>query len=478
MKQTLQQKMTQGPVMTPDLRQAIQLLSMPIQDLSTFVENELMENPFLQKEDGTEEGEFERKSEHEKDSAEAMEGNSMGEANQDDFPLDYKWDNMYDGGDAPTSGGTNNFSGNSDELAYWERTASEEKTLQQHLMEQLLHVVDNHTDQFLGQYVIDAIDDAGYLRMDIKDAAKRLSVEQERLEDIVAIVQTFDPVGIGARDLAECLRLQMHVADNLTDAAEVVLQHLDLLAKQDFDKLAKLAKTDKIEILEAAEDIATCNPKPGLAFSSSSVDAVIPDVIVQQKNGELVADLNAAALPKVLVNQVSSAQFANATGENKSYVGERISRAQWLIKSLEQRARTILKVSRAIVQAQEDFFTYGVESLKPMTLKQIADIVEVHESTVSRVTNGKFMQTPMGTFELKHFFSAAINTTGGNTEVAASSVKAIIKRLVDGEDARKPLSDEKLVTLLKEEGVDIARRTVAKYREALGIPSSSGRRIK
>ncbi|MDD9911436.1 MAG: RNA polymerase factor sigma-54 [Alphaproteobacteria bacterium] len=479
MKQSLDIKLNQGLVMTAELRQAINILAMPVQDLTTFVGNELLENPFLQAEDGIGEGDVAAVTDlaaSERDSADAMDEKDYG----DELPLDYGWDNLYDvGSDTVGSGSvgaSSSFSGADESV--WEKTASEAETLHDHLVEQLHLAVKSHTDLFLGQYLIEAIDDSGYLRLDLSDAAKRLQVDKERLEDMLAVVQTFEPTGVGARDLSECLRLQLHAADNLTDVADVVVRNLPLLAKQDYEKLAKMAKANKMAILETVEDIALCNPKPGLEYGSNVAEAVLPDVIVFDSENGWQVELNAEAMPKVLLNKTAQDIFGGTDKDTKNYINERVGRANWLVKSLEQRARTILKVSRAIVKEQADFFVYGVESLKPMTLKQIADLVDVHESTVSRVTNGKFMQTPLGMFELKHFFSAGIGTTGGQVEVAASSVKAMIKRLVDEEDSRKPLSDEKLVKLLKDEGVDVARRTVAKYREAQGIPSSSGRRIR
>lgn len=459
--------------MTPELQLAISLLTMPIQDIHNFVGNELLENPFLQ-EEGGEEIQGAQEEEKETDTADALASETF----ETDQPLDHDWENMYDGDGPRQSISSGSWDGEERDDNHGETEIS----LGQHLIEQLHLAVNTPTDFFLGSYLIDALDDAGYLRINITDAAQKLKVDAERLEDMLAVIQTFDPVGIAARDLADCLRLQLHAQDNLTDVADSVLQNLDSLAKQDFPKLCKLAKCEKEAILETVADISACNPKPGLAFARGTVDAVIPDVIVQFKEdpagGMWTADLNSAAMPKVLLNKTAQDIFAGANDSAKTYINERTTRANWLVKSLEQRARTILKVSRLIVQEQADFFTYGVESLKPMTLRQVAEKADVHESTVSRVTSGKFMQTPLGTFELKHFFSAGIGTTGGNMEVAAQSVKAIIKRLIDAEDSKKPLSDEKLVTSLKGEGINIARRTVAKYREALQIGSSSERRLR
>ncbi|MFZ2620356.1 MAG: RNA polymerase factor sigma-54 [Alphaproteobacteria bacterium] len=478
---SLTQKQSQGPVMTQDLRQAIALLTMPMMDLHAFVQNEVMENPFLQSEDDTNNTletvsdlaeSAEAAHDSERDVTEAM--NSRTAESPLDTPLDNDWDKTYDT-NAPVGGHGSKF--DDDDENSWERTAHAEVSLHDHLRDQLRLAVKKPADLFLGQFLIDAIDDSGYLRMDVFDIAQKLRVTEERVDDILSVIQTFDPAGVGARDLAECLKLQMHAADNLTDAAMVVLDKLELVAKRDYKTLAKLAKVDEQTIRDTIADMTTCNPKPGLQFGRGQVDAVVPDIVVHHVEGVLQADLSAEALPKVLLNRHAHDR-TKMDKTAKSYMTDRVNRANWLVKSLEQRARTILKVARVIVTEQADFFTYGAESLKPLTLKQVADVVGVHESTVSRVTTGKFMQTPLGTFELKHFFSAAIGTTGGNTEVAAMSVKAMIKRLIEAEDARKPISDDSIMALLKKEGIDIARRTVAKYREALGIGSSSARRVR
>lgn len=464
-KPALQLTQGQNLVMTPQLQQAIKLLQMPTQELTSFVGQELLENPFLGNDDGTEEVASEATEWEEDVDAEGAE--QLG----DDLPLDFGWDSMYDAG-------TTQSAYNAPDDSSFESFTSAQKTLKDHLVDQLGTATTEPALMFLGKYLIDAIDDAGYLRLDASETAEKLQVEPAKLEEAIKLVQTFDPAGVGARSLAECLALQLEQQGRLNDVSGTILANLDLLAKQDFTKLAKLAKCDVAAIAKACGWITDLTPKPGLAYGSDVSESVTPDVVVLHKNGAWQTDLNAEAMPKLLLNRSAEGLLHGASGESKTYLTERMSRAQWLLKSLEQRARTILRVSRMIVQEQQDFFNYGVESLKPMTLKAIADRLDIHESTVSRVTNGKYMQTPMGVFELKYFFNSAIGTTGGSMEVAAASVKAMIKRLVEEEDLRKPLSDEKLVELLKAEGIDIARRTVAKYREALHIPSSSGRRMR
>ncbi len=452
--------------MTPQLQQAIKLLQLPAVDLQSFVAQELLDNPFLSDEDSNSEVAAESKESGPVDSAEALSSGEM----SDDQPLDFEWDSMYDSGRGASTGAL------PDDEQAWESMATTETSLKDHLLDQLSAIATHPVENFLCRYLIDAIDDSGYLRVDLKEAVKKLSVDPEKMEDALYVLQSLDPAGIGARDLAECLKLQL--GQDRTPAEDAILNNLDLLAQRDVKTLMKLSGCDEEAVREAMETITTLNPKPGMQFGRGNADTVVPDVVVRRKEGQWHVELNAEAMPKVLLNRHAAGLVEGAKGDAKSYASERLGRAKWLLNSLEQRARTILKVSRVIVQTQQGFFESGVEALVPLTLKQVADVAEVHESTVSRVTSGKFMQTPMGTFELKYFFSAAINTTGGQVTIAAAGVKAMIKKLIDAEEPTKPLSDEKIVSLLQDEGVDIARRTVAKYREALGIMSSSKRRKK
>lgn len=468
-------RMDQKLVMTPQLQMAIKLLQMQAIDLQEYVDQEMLENPFLAKEDGMSEQDnaADEAPAKEQDSMEILEGSGMSE---EGTVLDCDWDNMYDGG-LESSSGMVSGSFDDDEGA-WEQMTSDDKSLKDHLTEQLGVSTVDPVITFLGQYLIDAIDDAGYLHSDLSQLPQKLHVKQSKIDEALKLVQSFDPAGVGARDLAECLRLQLAMEGGTTPAEDAVLDNLDLLAVKDLKKISRIGRCSVEEVEEAVEKITSLTPKPGLKYGSDVASTVVPDVVVTKKNGKWVADLNAEAMPKLLLNKSYTSMADTAKGDEKGFMNERMSRAQWLIKSLEQRAKTIYKTANCILTMQEDFFNYGVESLKPMTLKLVAEKVEAHESTISRVTNGKYMQTPMGVFELKYFFSSAIGTTGGNMSVASESVKSMIKRLVGEEDPKKPLSDEKLVTLLKREGVDVARRTVAKYRESLGIPSSSRRRVR
>lgn len=454
--------------MTPALRQAIEILAMPTLDLAAYVANEVNENPFLQGEDDFGEVDSSAVESAAKDASEQMDSDDFdaGDAN------DFSWDSIYDG-DMPAKASVASIS---EELS-WENTASAELGLHDHLSAQLNQVVTDPRERFIGKYLIDAVDDAGYLRLDLAEAAAQLKVSEDELLAVLEIIQTFDPAGIAARNLTECLRLQLAELEQLDEVSVVLLDHLELVARQDFDTLAKKAGCDRAEIAQRVVDLTDLNPKPGLAFGGSRIDAITPDVIVQRGAQGWVVELNSAALPKALVNGAAD-KFLGKSKQTDGYVKERMNRAEWLIKSLAQRAQTVYKVSSQIIKAQAGFFEYGIEGLVPLTLKQVADSVGVHESTVSRVTTGKYMLTPRGTFELKYFFSSGVASVGGSAGVAAPAVKDLIGKLIKTENPANPLSDDKLVSLLADEGVEIARRTVAKYREALGIASSSGRRIK
>jgi RNA polymerase sigma-54 factor len=394
------------------------------------------------------------------------------------------WDDTLDavsdaGADGPIGTGTNQ-GGFDGEAPAWEATATREKSLQEHLTEQFDQAVTDGKLRLVGRYLIDSLDEAGYLRLDLAEVAERLKVTPDTVDDARAILQGLEPIGVGARDLAECLRLQLHFADNLTPAAEACLAHLDKVAAGEFAWLAKKAGSDEQAVRDALADIRLCNPKPGLGFGSGRIESVVPDVIVEAKEGGgWSVELNGLAFPKVLASAPSRINGGGTQGERaRHYLQERYGRAKWLVMALEQRARSIVKVARAIVAAQAGFFEAGAEFMVPLTLRQIAEQVGVHESTVSRVTTGKYMQTPRGVFEFKAFFASGVQSSGGNVQVASSSVQAMIARLVKAENPAKPLSDEAIVKLLKGEGVEVARRTVAKYRGILGIPGTSERRVR
>lgn len=456
--------------MTPQLQLAIKLLQMNALDLQMFVATELLENPFLS--DGSENDEQAAPPMREESQADTLEGMERGDTSHTDG-LDVDWDTMYDS--PAQQGSMGGYDG--DETTSWENNVTTEKTLRSHLEEQLGVACKSPKEKFLGMLLIDAINDSGYLQLDVAQTATQLGIPVAELEKVLKIVQGFDPVGVGARTLAECLRIQLEARKQLTPATLVVLENLDLVARQDYAKLARVTELEPPRVQMICDNIKSLTPKPGLQYGRAVANEVVPEVVItKDAQGEWKVELNAEAMPKVLLNKQYS--NTNLKGDDKSFQNDKVARANWLLKSLEQRAKTIYRTAKAIVELQMDFFNHGVEGLKPMTLKVVADRIEMHESTISRVTTGKYMQTPLGVFEFKYFFSSAINTTGGSVEVASESVKHMIKKLVSAEDARKPLSDEKIVALLKNEGVDIARRTVAKYRENMGILPTSQRRVR
>lgn len=456
--------------MTPQLQLAIKLLQMNALDLQVFIATELMENPFLT--DGSENDEQVAPPTQEEGQADTLEGMERGDTSHTDG-LDVDWDTMYD---SPAQQGST-ASHDGDDVTSWENNVTTEKTLRSHLEEQLGVACKSPKEKFLGMLLIDAINDSGYLQLDVAQTAQQLGIAEADLEKVLKVIQGFDPVGVGARTLAECLRIQLEARKQLTPATVVVLENLDLVARQDYAKLGKITELEPARIQMICDNIKSLTPKPGLQYGRAVANEVVPEVIISKDaQGEWKVELNAEAMPKVLLNKQYS--NTNLKGSDKTFQNDKVARANWLLKSLEQRAKTIYRTAKAIVELQTDFFNHGVEGLKPMTLKVVADRIEMHESTISRVTTGKYMQTPLGVFEFKYFFSSAINTTGGSVEVASESVKHMIKKLVAAEDARKPLSDEKIVALLKDEGVDIARRTVAKYREGMGILPTSQRRVR
>jgi len=352
-------------------------------------------------------------------------------------------------------------------------------SLHDHLVTQLGLATDQPADRLIGGEIIDGIDDAGYIAIDLSELAERLGVPVSRVEEVLALIQGFDPCGVGARSLAECLSLQLAERDHLDPAMQLLVSRLDLVAKRDFGALAHICGVDAEDIADMLAELKSLNPKPGLAYGGAPTQTLIPDVEVRANaDGSWHVELNPTALPRVLVNQDYHARVSaeRLKDSDKAYIAECLQNANWLTRSLEQRARTVLKVASEIVRQQDAFLAQGVEHLRPLNLKTVADAISMHESTVSRVTSNKYMATPRGVFEMKYFFSSAIQSADGGEAHSAQAVRFKIKQLIDAEDPQAVLSDDTIVRRLRESGVDIARRTVAKYRESLGIASSLERR--
>jgi RNA polymerase sigma-54 factor len=333
--------------------------------------------------------------------------------------------------------------------------------------------------RLIGQYLIDLVDEAGYLTGDIAHVTDKLGAPLSEVEATLGILQTFDPPGVCARNLTECLSIQLRERNRFDPAMQALVAHLDLLAKRDVAALKKACGVSEEDLVDMIGEIRHLNPKPGLAFGTTLVHPIVPDVFVRPgADGGFVVELNSETLPKVLVNQSYYAQVAKTArnDQDKTYLADCLQTATWLIRALDQRARTILKVSSEIVRQQDAFFVHGVQYLRPLNLKTVADAIAMHESTVSRVTANKYMATTRGIFELKYFFTSAIAAADGSEAHSAEAVRHRIKQLIDAESPRAVLSDDTIVERLRGAGIEIARRTVAKYREAMRIPSSVQRR--
>ena len=477
----------QGLVITPQLQQAIKLLQMSNLELEAFVETELERNPLLQRDEAENEP-----SEGPNDEAlGAAEHASDAEARAD---LDTTHDEASPGeratGDAPEaadaggaidwskagSGGSFDHDGEG-----FAETLAGEKTLAEHLYGQLAASGLSPSETVIARILIDAIDETGYLRADTLDLADRLGCALSLVEKVLGVVQGFDPVGVGARDVRECLMIQLKDQNRYDPAIGALLDNLQLLAKRDLVALKKICGVDDEDLRDMIAEIRGLTPRPGAAFpGGEAATPVAPDVFVREGPGGLWhVELNSDTLPRLLVDQRYHARVSgqSKTDQEKTFVADCMAQANWLMKSLDQRARTILKVSSEIVRQQDAFLAYGVEHLRPLNLKTIADAIGMHESTVSRVTSNKYMATPRGLFEMKFFFTSAIASSEGGEAHSAESVRHKIKQLIETEAKEADVhSDDRIVEILKGSGVDIARRTVAKYREAMRIPSSVDRR--
>jgi RNA polymerase sigma-54 factor len=486
-------KQGQSLVMTPQLQQAIKLLQMSSLELQSFVEAELERNPLLERDDGGEA----KAAEPEKASEPAALDNTFSEPGTggDSPTLDDRGE-LSDGSAgadeklvAPGSqdsnwsllrgsgSGSGGFDGDADDLM---AQVSRELTLTEHLTSQLNLHIEGQAERAIGQYLIGMVNDAGYLVADLPAVCEQLGCAAEKLDQVLAILKSFEPTGVFARDLSECLKLQLKERDRLDPAMEALVSRLDLVAKRDFNQLKSICKVGLDDIRDMVAELKSLNPKPGLAFGSEPVVPVVPDVTVRAApDGTWIVELNSEALPRVLMNNryMTTVVRGAKSVEDKTFLSEAQAQASWLIKSLDQRARTILKVAREIVAQQDAFLVRGVQHLRPLTLKTVAESVSMHESTISRVTSNKYLSTPRGVFELKFFFTNAINAADGVSDGHSSeAVRHRIKELVARETVHAVLSDDTLVDLLRQDGIEIARRTVAKYRESLNIPSSVQRR--
>jgi RNA polymerase sigma-54 factor len=490
MKQSLHLGHEQRLHMTPQLQQAIRLLQLSTLDLQTEIQNVLDSNFMLEvaEEEGSsrdqEQGEASAESadRDNADSGEQAIDASQTESIPEDLAVDSKWDDVYDGSTSYSQPSS------SDEPDQFETYTSEGETLHDHLTWQMQLTPFSETDRAIAMTIIDSIDDDGYLHTSLEEILSGLNrdhdldedVELDEVEAVLHRIQHFDPVGVAARDLSECLLIQLQQFDEdtpyLKQTREIVSQYLEMLGGRDFSRIMRLMKMNEDDLRQVIQLIQTLNPKPGAVVSSEKSEYVIPDVIVFKNKGKWVVELNPETMPKIRVNNLYAGMIRRSdNSEDANNMRNQLQEARWFLKSLQSRNETLLKVARCIVERQRDFFEYGEEAMKPLVLRDVAEAVSMHESTISRVTTQKFMHTPKGLFEFKYFFSSHVSTTEGG-ECSATAIRAMIKKLIAAENHSKPLSDNKIAEMLMKQGIKVARRTVTKYREAMLIPSSNERK--
>ena len=474
MKQGLQLRLSQQLAMTPQLQQAIRLLQLSTLELQQELQQALESNPLLEQIDTHEEIDTRETQDSETlDTADALEQKEMPE----ELPLDASWDTIYTAG---TPSGT---SGDyiDDELPVYQGETTQ--TLQDYLMWQVELTPFSDTDRAIATSIVDAVDETGYLTVPLEDILESIGDEEIDIDEVEAVlkrIQRFDPVGVAAKDLRDCLLIQLSQFDKTTpwleEARLIISDHLDLLANHDFRTLMRVTRLKEDVLKEAVNLIQSLDPRPGQSIQTGEPEYVIPDVLVRKHNGHWTVELNSDSIPRLQINQHYASMCNNARNDGDSqFIRSNLQDAKWLIKSLESRNDTLLRVSRCIVEQQQAFFEQGEEYMKPMVLADIAQAVEMHESTISRVTTQKYLHSPRGIFELKYFFSSHVNTEGGG-EASSTAIRALVKKLIAAENPAKPLSDSKLTSLLSEHGIMVARRTVAKYRESLSIPPSNQRK--
>jgi len=477
MKQGLQLKMGQQLSMTPQLQQAIKLLQLSTLELQQEIQNALDENPLLQQDDNSTMEDVEKEQDSSQvDTSEAMTKQEF----SDDLPAENNWEESYTPPTTSISSGTSSYEG--EDTIYQGESSN---TLQDHLTWQMQLTPFSDSDLLIATAIIDSIDDSGYLTTSCESILESLSPEIEGLElDEVLVVlkriQHFDPVGVAARSTQECLQIQLQHLPKATpwlnEALMILELHMDLLGNRDYRTLARKTKLKETQLAEIMRLIQSLEPRPGNQIEDSQAQYIVPDVYVKKIAGQWRVSLNPDCDPNLSVNQ----QYAdlckgNISKTDSQFIKGHLQEAKWFIKSLESRNETLLKVSNCIVQQQQPFFEYGDEAMKPMVLNDVAFEVEMHESTISRVTTQKFMHTPRGIYELKFFFSSHVATESGG-ECSSTAIRALIKKLVSAEITSKPLSDNKITQLLEDQGIQVARRTIAKYRESLGIPPSNQRK--
>ncbi len=492
-------RQSQSLVMTPQLQQAIKLLALSNLEIESYIAEELEKNPLLDMADSpqetreavsdTESG----KSGEPAGSDELLNGNgnsndspldmnSEADIYHHDCPIDMMGAKTGDGAQTGSSGldgalGVSGYLGSGGDDSGFENMLASDVSLQDHLQAQAGEILSGDAE-FIARHLIGHIDDSGYLRGDLLEIAQALGAPLGEVESVLSVIQSMEPTGVGARDLCECLTLQAKDADRYDPCMARMIDNLDLVARGAWPQLKRMCQVDEEDLMDMIAELRSYDPRPGLKYGNSVVEAVVPDLFVVARGSGWAIELNHATLPRLLVNRQYYVEMSDGAHDkaSKTWLNECLTEASWLVKALDQRQRTIIKVASEIVRQQEGFFRKGVSELKPLTLKNVAEAIKMHESTISRVTSRKYLSCARGVFELKYFFTSAIASSDGGDAVSAEAVKSAIKTLIDAEDPKKILSDDKLVELLKAHKFDIARRTVAKYRESMGLRSSVQRR--
>jgi RNA polymerase sigma-54 factor len=486
----LEVRQSQNLTLTPQLMQSIRLLQLSHLELNAFVEAELLRNPLLEREDGAEapvEGEAEPPEAPAELSAyedTVDHGDRIQSADSIADGYDTEVENVFPeqaAHEATVERQWEERGGGSDgEAPDIDQFVAARPTLSDHLWEQIGYLLTTPADQMIARFLVDGLNEAGYLAIELEAVAEQLGAPLETVERVLAVLQTCDPVGVFARDVRECLAIQLRERDRLDPLMERLLDNLDLLAAHDMQALSRAVGGEREDLVDMLAELKQLDPKPGRAFEVGPVEAVVPDVFVRAgANGAWTVELNTEILPRVLVNRTYYATVSKKTRDTaeKAFLTDSLATANWLTKSLDQRAQTIVKVAAEIVKQQDGFLVHGVTHLRPMTLKIVADAIEMHESTVSRVTSNKYLSTPRGLFEMKYFFTTALQSSTGDADHSSESVRHRIRQFIDAEAPAAILSDDTIAEMLhKEQGIEVARRTVAKYREGMNIPSSVIRR--
>jgi RNA polymerase sigma-54 factor len=491
MKQSLYLGHEQRLHMTPQLQQAIKLLQLSTIDLQMEIQNVLESNFMLEVAEEDNENTGNKEADANDTNQEVSEPQSATETSEltskdempDELPTDSNWDDVYDGStsySAPSS---------DEQQEQWEGVNSAGESLHDHLTWQMQLTPFSDTDRAIAMSIIDAINEDGYLHIPLEEIyqgiiqntpADEEPIGYDEVEAVLHRIQQFDPLGVGSRDLKECLLVQLHHLDDgtphLKTTIELVKNHLDALGSRDFKRIMRQMHISQDVLTETIQLIQSLDPKPGSGITPAAPEYIVPDVLVRKKNGQWTVELNPDTMPKIRINQQYAGMIRRTdNSDDTNSLRNHLQEARWFLKSLQSRNETLLKVARCIVERQRGFLDYGEEAMRPLVLRDIAETVEMHESTISRVTTQKYMHTPNGIFEFKYFFSSHVNTTEGGV-CSATAIRAILKKLIAAESPDKPLSDSKLADLLMKQGIKVARRTVTKYREAMQLPSSNERK--